>query len=618
MSADERARDAHLADLQHQVSTKSLALQTLNQEHKNLLSAFARTRSRSEALEKKHQVSDVEIMQLTEERQNLSEKCRMYENQIEDLTARKAEADKQSIAGGGQYASILQQAAELERRTLMDKSRWKQEKVDWEAEKVTLTAQVKDLNEKLQVLEKQLEEIASEAKDAAAKRLSVERSSDLVAGRIEIDNPTTTLYSASLDPGSAFASSSSFPARKFASSRPPSRPSSRAKQSIERPQDMDIDIEDAEYHVKDTDILYSDDVQKLRNEIRRLQAVCTDASISLRIANAENAKIGQAFTEISELGNRLVKTADQYGTIFRDVTQNTKVRRNVSHENPTDVKDSVWNSLVYGRRPTFEHPSASEGGPKKSVASSVSSVYQSPAPLPQRQPEALQQNPPSVPPIALVARRPGELSFEEWAEKIRAEGEGTFGRAPGPPGSASERSAGHVAEPGKATQGEQLREKKNREARDGVWAATSRNRESGDRRPSGKESNHPARIPISGTDSGQIDPWGTDVSDVWLGQEYIHESSALHPGGPDERASPIPTTERNQGVSSTTLSREAAISSESRDWKDTGPAIGRNQGDRDMESTDAILRYGGSQSATDDGESLTEARKGKRKEGEMS
>lgn len=129
------AQTAHLQDLQHQISTKTLALQTLQREHDNLLAAFSRSQVRCATLEKKFQVSDTEINTLTEERLKLSSQIEAFETQVEELIVSREEARKQSVANGGQYMKIMAMASKLEAQSRADKTKWTSEKEEWEKEK---------------------------------------------------------------------------------------------------------------------------------------------------------------------------------------------------------------------------------------------------------------------------------------------------------------------------------------------------------------------------------------------------------------------------------------------------------------------------------------------------
>jgi predicted nuclease with TOPRIM domain len=127
-SASQSAQAAHLQDLQHQISTKTLALQTLQREHDNLLAAFSRQQTRCATLDKKSQVSDNEINSLTEEKIRLQAQVEALEAQVEDLVKSRDEAHKQSVANGAQYMQIMSHSSRLQAQGAADLKRWKTEK----------------------------------------------------------------------------------------------------------------------------------------------------------------------------------------------------------------------------------------------------------------------------------------------------------------------------------------------------------------------------------------------------------------------------------------------------------------------------------------------------------
>lgn len=141
------AQATHLQDLQHQISTKTLALQTLQREHDNLLSAFSRSQIRCATLEKKFQVSDTEINTLTDDRIKLMSQVEVFEAQVEELTSSREEARRQSVANGGQYMKIMAMASRLEAQGAADKKRWMSEREAWDREKSEYCREIQTLQE---------------------------------------------------------------------------------------------------------------------------------------------------------------------------------------------------------------------------------------------------------------------------------------------------------------------------------------------------------------------------------------------------------------------------------------------------------------------------------------
>lgn len=136
---------AHLQDLQHQISTKTLALQTLQREYESLLAAFSRQQTRYSTLDKKTKVSDIEIKTLSEEKLRLQSQVETLESQVEELIRGREEYHQQSVASGAQYMQIMAMSSRLQAQGASDSKRWKAEKEKWDKEKQEMTKRIKDL-----------------------------------------------------------------------------------------------------------------------------------------------------------------------------------------------------------------------------------------------------------------------------------------------------------------------------------------------------------------------------------------------------------------------------------------------------------------------------------------
>lgn len=119
---------AHLQELQHQVSVKQLALQTLQREHDSLLQKLERQRVRSQALEKKFEVSDAEINSLTDEKERLAGQVQILEVQVEELQQARDEARKMGADSASQYMKIVEMAGRLQGKGVEDKKSWEKER----------------------------------------------------------------------------------------------------------------------------------------------------------------------------------------------------------------------------------------------------------------------------------------------------------------------------------------------------------------------------------------------------------------------------------------------------------------------------------------------------------
>lgn len=130
--AQTSAQSAHLQDLQHQISVKTLAFQTLQREYDSLLQKLERQRTKCATLERKFEVSDVEINSLTDEKEKLQGQVAMMESQVEDLQQSRDEARRQLVANGAQYMRIMEMANRLQAQGAEDKKKWEAERTELE------------------------------------------------------------------------------------------------------------------------------------------------------------------------------------------------------------------------------------------------------------------------------------------------------------------------------------------------------------------------------------------------------------------------------------------------------------------------------------------------------
>ena len=134
------AHATHLQELQHQVSVKTLTLQTLQREYDNLLQKLERMRTKCATLEKKFEVSDAEINSLTDERERLEKQVESLEKQLEDAQNARDEARSSSAEQAAQYMKIMEMAGRLQAQASDDRRRW-------ETEREKLTNRVTELQE---------------------------------------------------------------------------------------------------------------------------------------------------------------------------------------------------------------------------------------------------------------------------------------------------------------------------------------------------------------------------------------------------------------------------------------------------------------------------------------
>ena len=270
------AQTAHLQDLQHQVSTKTLALQTLQKEQEKLLSAYSRSQTRCGALEKKFKVSDVEINKLTEERMTLQAQIEALETEAEALTRSRDEARSQSVTNGSQYLKIMSMASALEAKTSSDKKRWTAERDEWARTKAELEDRIKRSERERSRLERSIQTIG-----------------DLTIDEPDALHPSSTTYNSSVG---------------------------EAKPLRESEADHHIDDHHHHHHHHDADdddddaddaVLRSDSTDVLRAEIVRLRKGCRAVEAALQDLRDDGRRVEQVMQKFGGIGRRVASKAEQ-------------------------------------------------------------------------------------------------------------------------------------------------------------------------------------------------------------------------------------------------------------------------------------------------------------------
>lgn len=118
----------HIADLQHQITLKSLALQTLQSEYTALLQKSQRDRLRTQTLEKKSSTAENEINEMTTRNEELVEQTRILETQLEECE-RKRESERSDAAREKeQWGKMLEMSGRLQAKSTDDRQKLVQEK----------------------------------------------------------------------------------------------------------------------------------------------------------------------------------------------------------------------------------------------------------------------------------------------------------------------------------------------------------------------------------------------------------------------------------------------------------------------------------------------------------
>ncbi|CAK4030653.1 Hypothetical predicted protein [Lecanosticta acicola] len=108
------ATSAHIADLQHQITLKSLALQTLQTEYSSLLQKLQRERVKGQAMEKKTSVADQEVNDLTTKNEELTEQVKSLEAQLEECEGKREAARVESSREKDQWGRMLEMGGRLQ------------------------------------------------------------------------------------------------------------------------------------------------------------------------------------------------------------------------------------------------------------------------------------------------------------------------------------------------------------------------------------------------------------------------------------------------------------------------------------------------------------------------
>jgi chromosome segregation ATPase len=122
------------------VSVQKIALSSLQSEHDKLLAAFSRSQTRASALEKKHAVSDSEIISLSEEKMRLQAQVIELEHDVEELTRTRDEFRQAAVQEGAQYVEIVKKASQLEEFAAEERKTWSKLRAEMERTIETLRA----------------------------------------------------------------------------------------------------------------------------------------------------------------------------------------------------------------------------------------------------------------------------------------------------------------------------------------------------------------------------------------------------------------------------------------------------------------------------------------------
>ena len=121
------ATSAHIADLQHQVTLKSLALQTLQSEYASLLQKLQRERVKSQTIEKKTTVADQEVNELTSKNEELTEQLKNLESQLEASEKKRETERAEASREKDQWGRMLELGGRIQNKHATEKQKLEDE-----------------------------------------------------------------------------------------------------------------------------------------------------------------------------------------------------------------------------------------------------------------------------------------------------------------------------------------------------------------------------------------------------------------------------------------------------------------------------------------------------------
>lgn len=269
----------HLQDLQHQISVKTLALQTLQGEYDALLAKLERQRTKCATLEKKFEVSDIEINSLTDERERLLAQVVQLEVQAEELTKGRDDARKEMAESGRQYVRIVEMASRLQAHGADERRKWDDER--------------KELIERIRALELDL---TGENETAKVDEAAHERKADFPTSTAITDEQATNVLNTmqNITPSTSAESTS---AGKFAADGP-RRPDYASGPVRDSPTPLQAFPSNLRQE-------FQNNVPDLRNEVRRLRSRTQALEATIRNMLEENKTMQETLRGVTTSGERM-------------------------------------------------------------------------------------------------------------------------------------------------------------------------------------------------------------------------------------------------------------------------------------------------------------------------
>lgn len=121
------ATSAHIAELQHQVTLKSLALQTLESEYTSLLQKIQRLNIKTQTMERKSNVADQEVNELTTKNEDLNQQVQSLQEQLDGSEKRREKERDDHGTEKHQWMQMLDQGRRLQAKLEENKKNLTQE-----------------------------------------------------------------------------------------------------------------------------------------------------------------------------------------------------------------------------------------------------------------------------------------------------------------------------------------------------------------------------------------------------------------------------------------------------------------------------------------------------------
>lgn len=103
----------HIASLERQVSLTSLSLQSLRDEHTSLLQKWHRERTKTQTIEKKCQITDAEINDLSAKNDELTEQIKSLESQLVEVERKREDESRSAARDKDQWRRMLEMSDRL-------------------------------------------------------------------------------------------------------------------------------------------------------------------------------------------------------------------------------------------------------------------------------------------------------------------------------------------------------------------------------------------------------------------------------------------------------------------------------------------------------------------------